>query len=183
MTTETDTDARAWIGSLAAYNAGRLVGAWIDLDGKDAEDVAEEAREAMRPQIAGWMGEAEAFDEIWIFDHEGLGGLVRGECNVGEAVAAAEVLGGLYGNVDAFRAYCENLGPTNIDLATVADDFEEAYQGEYATMADFAEELLNDTGDLAKMPESLRYYFDYEAYGRDLVGDYYHTGGYVFRNI
>lgn len=77
------------------------------------------------------------------------------------------------------------MGPSNIDLDSVADDFAEAYQGEYATMADFAEELLDDTGALAPMPESLRPYFDYESYGRDLVlgGDYYHAGGYVFRSL
>ena len=187
MTTQTGTGSRAWVGSLAAYNAGRLIGAWIDLDGKDAEDVAEEAREAMRPMIAGFMGEAQAFDEIWIFDHEGLGGLVSGECNVVEAVRAAEVLAEV-DDADAFRAYCEGLGPTNIDLDSVAEDFREAYAGEWSSMADYAEDLAEDTGSLADVPEHFRPYIDFESYGRDLVlgGDYWTAdapgGVYVFRS-
>jgi antirestriction protein len=41
--------------------------------------------------------------------------------------------------------------------------------------SDFAYQLLEDTGALNDMPENLRNYFDYKAYGRDLE-----LGGDVF---
>ncbi len=166
MVTMTDTGARAWIGSLAAYNAGRLVGAWIDLDGMDAEEAAEAAREAMRPQIAGWMDEAQAFDELNVFDHEGLAPFVRGECNVSEAVAAAEKLAEVEEHErDAFLAWAANEGnPATVEV----EDFRDAFMGEWDSLEDYARELLDESGALNAIPENLRAYFDFESYARDL---------------
>lgn len=187
--TNSSTEARVWVGSLAAYNAGRLVGAWIDLDGKDADDVAEEAREAMRPMIAGWMGEAEAFDELWVMDHEGIGELVNGECGIAEAVAAAEVMAIVHENAlaDEFSAYVANIGRQYIDIATVEDDFRSAYLGTFSSVEEYAEQYADETGMLDPIPENLRGYFDFRAFGRDLVlgGDiwYDEASGAVFSNI
>lgn len=42
---------------------------------------------------------------------------------------------------------------------------------------------MEDNGLLNEVPESLRVYFDYEAYARDLFSDgYVFHDGYVFRN-
>ena len=180
----TATEPRAWIGSLAAYNAGRLVGAWIDLDGKDAEDVTVEAQSAMRPMIAGWMGEAQAFDEIQAFDIEGLAPFVRGECSVQEACAAAAKIAEVEDHErDAFLAYAANEGnPASVDV----DDFRDAYAGEYGSIEDYADEILAESGMLDAIPENLRSYFDVAAWARDLVigGDVYTVsapgGVYVF---
>ena len=43
----------------------------------------------------------------------------------------------------------------------------EDYAGEYRSAADFAEELYDDTG--AAIPESLRYYIDWQALARDMA--------------
>lgn len=174
MVTMTDEKVtRAWIGSLAAYNAGRLVGAWIDLDGLDAEEVTEAAREAMRPQIAGWMDEAQAFDELNVFDHEGLAPFVRGECSVWEACAAADKLASVDDSERvAFLAYATNEGdPSLVDV----DDFRDAFMGEWDSLEAYATECLIDSGALNVIPENLRIYFDFESYARDLrlSGDVY----------
>jgi len=60
----------------------------------------------------------------------------------------------------------------------------EAYQGEFRSMQEFAEQLVDDTGMLDQVPENLRYYFDYAAFARDLElgGDYRFCSGYVFDN-
>lgn len=186
MATMTTTEPRAWVGSLAAYNSGRLVGAWIDLDGKDADDVTTEAIEAMRPMIAGWMDEAQAFDEIWVFDHEGLAPFVRGECNVSAAVAAAVKLAEVddESEREAFLAWAANEGnPATVEV----DDFRDAFMGEWDSVEAYAEEFLADTGTLDSIPENLRPYFNVEAFARDLVlgGDVYTVrtsrgGVYVF---
>ena len=182
MTTITATEnPRVWVGSLAGYNAGSLIGAWVDLTGKTAAEVWDEARELMRPQIAGWMSEAEAFDECTCPCTYTLAGLVDGECSIEEAVAAAELIDSLpaWVPVDALTAYMSYLGIDVEDF--LLSEFEDAYQGEYSSEQDYAEELLNETGMLDVMPENLRNYFDYEAFTHDLFTDgHTFTDGYVF---
>lgn len=81
--------------------------------------------------------------------------------------------------------YCQNHHITEPDIDTLGEA-EESYQGEWNSMKDFAENLIHECDMLADMPENLRFYFDYEAYARDLVysGDYwFHEDGYVFRNL
>ena len=182
MTTITATDnPRVWVGSLAGYNAGRLIGAWVDLTNKSAAEVWEEARELMRPQIAGWMSENEAFDECTCMDTDGLAGLVHGECSIEEAVAAAELIGSLpsWVPLSALTAYVSDLG---IDVEGFSlSEFEDAYRGKYSSPQDYAEELVAETGMLDAMPEHLRNYFDLAAFTRDLFMDgHTFTDGYVF---
>ena len=172
MSTTTDctaTECRIYVASLSDYNAGRLHGAWIDLD--DCAGVGDiwDAINAMlaKSREAGaeeWaihdyeglpdMGENPDFEDLWVF-YEALG--EHGE---------------------AWGEYVEYIG---VGYATV-EGFEEAYVGAYDSEKDFAEQLVDDLGYLDEIPEHLRYYFDYEAFARDLfIGDYHMTeGGYVF---
>ena len=182
MTTITATDnPRVWVGSLAGYNAGRLIGAWVDLTNKSAAEVWEEARELMRPQIAGWMTENEAFDECMCMDTDNLAGLVHGECSILEAVAAAELIDSLPSWVPlaAMTAYMSDLGIDVEDF--LLSEFEDAYRGEYSSEQDYAEEFVAETGGLDAMPEHLRRYFDLAAFTRDLFMDgFTFTDGHVF---
>ena len=43
QTATTATRRAIWIGSLADYNAGNLLGEWVDVDGKDADELQTEA--------------------------------------------------------------------------------------------------------------------------------------------
>ena len=52
------------------------------------------------------------------------------------------------------------------DLAEARAAFED-YAGEFHSAADFVEELHDDTG--TQIPESLRYYIDWEALARDMA--------------
>lgn len=58
-------------------------------------------------------------------------------------------------------------------LSHFGDDLEQAraafedYAGEYRSAADFTEQLHEDTG--TEIPESLRYYIDWQALARDMV--------------
>lgn len=69
---------------------------------------------------------------------------------------------------DAFRLYVEDVCYAGQDVFDMVSSFEEAYRGEYDSKEDFARELLDETGELEAIPENLRWYFDYEAYARDL---------------
>lgn len=165
---ESGAECRAWIGSLAAYNAGRLVGVWVDLDGKDEEEATAEAIAAMRPQVAGSMDEADAFGELHVFDHEGIGLLVTGECSIGEAVRAAGIIGQVEeGEREAFAAYVRDIGREHVDEDTL-EAFRNAFLGEYESLEDFAREYVDYVGLLDRVPDAVRTYFDYAAFGRDL---------------
>jgi antirestriction protein len=81
--------------------------------------------------------------------------------------------------------YCENHHITKPTIETL-EEVEEAYCGEWNSMKDYAMHIVEECGMLDQMPDNLRHYFDYEAYGRDLVysGDYwFHEDGYVFRSL
>ncbi len=64
----TDTAPHVWIGCLACYNAGCLVGDWFD---------AVTADEVTTYDIHGAHSRADSHDELWVFDHENIP--VRGE--------------------------------------------------------------------------------------------------------
>lgn len=89
------------------------------------------------------------------------------------------------GDEDVIRIYCNNLHITHkdIDMDTIKD-VEEAYCGEYRNGREFAEQLVDETGMLSNVPDNFRFYFDYEAFGRDLfMSDYWIEDGHVFRNL
>lgn len=78
---------------------------------------------------------------------------------------------------EVIEAYFDNCGVS--DLEAVSD----AYQGSWGSDEDFAYDLLDQCGDLAQMPENLRFYFDYEKFARDLMmSDYFSSNGHYFRN-
>lgn len=65
----------------------------------------------------------------------------------------------------AFTAFLEY---ENFDDAQeAAEAFQDQYAGTYDSLAQWAEELSEETGLLDSMPRNLRAYFDFEAYGRD----------------
>lgn len=65
------------------------------------------------------------------------------------------------------------------------EECKDAFAGEFRNAADLAEYICDDLGTLDEMPENLRPYFDYDAYGRDLIlgGDFWQSGEYFFRSI
>lgn len=70
------------------------------------------------------------------------------------------------------------------DFETLYDEFIDCYYGEHENATEYAEYYVDETGLLDSIPENLRYYFDYEKYGRDMEfgGDVICLDGYVFRN-
>ena len=79
----------------------------------------------------------------------------------------------------AVAAFIDWRGDFNVD------DFRDAYMGQYDSEEAFAEQLVDDCGMLADVPENVARYFDMEAFARDLfMGDYYmDDGGYVFASF
>lgn len=84
----------------------------------------------------------------------------------------------------ALMAWVDNA-PTYYLWENWADwlsDFEDAYQGEWASEQEFADQLADDT-ITADLPEVAQIYFDYQKFARDLfLGDYWASNGYIFRS-
>jgi len=127
-------------------------------------------------------GDLTSSAEEWaIHDYEGFGDLNIGEYESFDTIADLAALIEEHG--PAYAAYAGNVG---LDYAN-AEDFEEAYNGEWRSEEEFGERLVEDLG-IIEDGSTLAMYFDYEKFARDLfMGDYYSVDGgigvYVFRSI
>jgi antirestriction protein len=147
-------EIRIYMACLAAYNNGYLHGRWIDATiGEDA--IWTEIKEML---AASPIEDAE---EHALHDYEGFEGLRLSEYEgVSEIVEKAEFIEE-HGKLGALVA--EHFGGSVEEAKDALDD---AYAGPYNSLADFAEEMTEQSG--AEIPESLRHYIDYEAMGRDM---------------
>ena len=158
---------RIYVASLSDYNAGRLHGAWLDATA-EYEDLATSVGHmlALSP---------EPIAEEWaIHDYENFGGLRLSEY---EPLSIVSIIGqGIAEHGPAFAAWADIVEKDPDQLS----QFEDAYQGEWASIVDYAENLVDDLGidaELDRHFDSLRPYIkvDCEALARDmeLSGDYY----------
>ncbi len=145
-------EIRIYVACLAAYKNGYLHGRWIDAtNGEDA--IWDEINEVLKtPPIP----EAE---EHSIHDYEGFEGLSISEYEGIESVCEKASFIEEHGRLGA--EVVEHFG----DLETAKKSLEEDYAGVYKSLAEFAEELTEQTTEI---PQSLQYYIDYDRMARDL---------------
>lgn len=144
--------ARVYVGTYAKYNNGNLAGKWLDLEDFADRDAFYEACKELHKD--------ESDPELMFQDYEGFPKGFYCESNVPEALWSwleldehdRELLAVYQDAVD---------GDADIEAAR------EAFAGKYDSEADWAADFLEETGELQSIPESLRNYFDYEAYARD----------------
>lgn len=151
----TDNTPRIWIGSLAAYNAGDLIGDWFD-----AIDAPTDSREWVDAMVSRGIVTAPAWsklpdlvaqqhEEIWVFDHEGFGAWLKGECSPATAQELAELIDSLGDDADAAGAYLSDyLGGSASDFSE--SDFRDHYRGEYDSESEYADEIIEDRLDHLK---------------------------------
>ena len=143
---------RIYVACLAAYNNGRLHGRWIDAD-QDTDNIQIQINEMLAaspiPLAEEWA----------IHDHEGFEGAIIEEyssilriVDLATFIAEHGELGG---------KLLQHFGG-DFDDATAA--FEE-YAGEHKSLADFAQDLTEETTEI---PENLANYIDYQAIARDM---------------
>lgn len=156
-----DTDhPRIYVACLASYVSGVLFGTWIDAT-QDADAIREEIKAmlAASPEPGA--------EEHAIHDHSGFCGIRIGEYESIDTITELAQLALEHGRLGA-EVY-EYMG----SVEDARRMHEEDYQGAWRSLADWAESFMEDTGGLDGMPENLRCYFDYKAFGRDaeLGGD------------
>lgn len=166
---------RVWVGCLACYNGGHLVGEWTA-----AADAADLTPEDIHRHPT-------SHEELWCFDLTGFPS-GTGEMSPSSAVPWGE----LYEEVgeaqwDALLAWVETgCYVADADGLPCVSDFEDAYQGEWDSFDDYAVQLAEDIGLTDGRPEEAQRYFDWDSWTRDLafdctVADAPHGGVYVFQ--
>lgn len=147
------TTPAIYVACLAAYNNGKLHGAWINAD-QSAEAIYAEIREMLKSS-------PEPMAEEWaIHDYEGFGSIRLSEWESIELVADMGQFINEYGDlgIELLSHFCG-------DIREARSALEDNYCGEFRSLADFAQEITEET---TKIPENLAYYIDYEAMARDM---------------
>jgi antirestriction protein len=165
-------EIKIYVANLGKYNEGSLVGEWFTLPVD-----FEEMREA--------IGLNEQYDEYAIHDYQAPNGISINEyTSLGELNEIAE-------RIDALDKYEQNdleLILESGHCSETGEALDILSNGDYriwhncSSMEDVAFAMVEEYGYLNDVPENLRYYFDYEKFGRDLAieGSYYYVGDSLY---
>ena len=162
---------KIYVGTYYKYNCGSIEGAWLDLDDYSS---AEEFYEACYQ-----LHSDEQDPELMFQDWDGIPERIADECmDVKELYEYREMLERV-SDAEAFEVFVGYYGSADVRA------FEDAYEGEWDSERAFAENLIDDCySNELKAMGSLSYYFDYDAFTRDLfMGEYTYEDGYVFRCV
>lgn len=154
----TTEQPRIYAACLAAYNNGILHGAWID-----AAQEPWALYDAVRVMLAA--SPIEGAEEWAIHDYEGFGGIRIAEYAGLERVSELAAFIAAHGEIGAAL-----LDYYSGDLDEARETLADRHLGAYASLADYVQELTEET---TAIPQTLRYYIDWQAMARDaeLSGD------------
>ena len=139
---------RVYVADLAAYSAGSLKGAWVNLAGLDEDEM----REAFETAANG--------NEWAIHDYE-LAGIRISEYPNLEKLA--ETVEGIKEHGNAYIAYRHHVDEADASL----NHFEDCYRGTCDSPAEYFENLEEDCGGLEDIPERFRNYINWESMAED----------------
>lgn len=145
-------EIRIYVADLAAYNSGYLHGVWIDAT-LEITDIQDEINKML---AASPVADAE---EYAIHDYEGFEGYRLGE------YAGIETAHDIAEFIEEFPEFGGALLNhfSSIDEARKAA--EEDYCGCHLSLADYAQELTEET---SQIPQHLVHYIDYDRMARDM---------------
>lgn len=163
---------RVFITNLGKYNEGELIGKWLDLPCEDTEEELASIGVSDEPDEKG-----NYYEEYFITDYENDYGYKVGEYDsLDDLNEIAEELE----NLDEYDKEIVNAFIEN--GSNVEEALERFRDGDYmlfsncSDMTDVAYQYIEETGLLDGVPEILKNYFDYEAYGRDMS----YEGTFIF---
>jgi antirestriction protein len=156
-----------YVGTYEKYNSGSLQGEWVDLTQFSNND-----------EFLTYCAELhndEKDPEFMFQDFEGFPRSFYSESNLNDDVWQFIEIIQDEDKAQALTDYLEN--------GNSIDNFEDDYCGQYDSEELYGEEIFDECY-LHDVPESIRYYIDYEKFTRDLfISDYWRSeNGHVFRN-
>lgn len=163
----TDTAPRIYVACLAAYNAGRLHGRWIDA-AQDADAIHAEVHAMLA------ASPVPGAEECAIHDYEGFAGIRIGEYDSIETVAKLAALLDEHGA--AIAAFYDNQpGYWDDNLDDIEPAFQDAYCGEWESERAYAEDYAESTGALQEDARWPYDHIDWDDATEDLMQDYWST--------
>jgi len=147
-----------YVACLASYNNGILYGEWIDVT-QSEDDVKADIQAMLK------NSPVEDAEEYAIHDYEGFGNLRLSEYeSIATVVVYAEFI---VEHGELGQALLADYG-----LEEAERMISDCYQGCFDSEVDFARELFEECYGNA-IPEGLMFYFDVEAFARDMFIDHY----------
>lgn len=161
------SEPRLYVGTYAKYNNGSIQGEWLNLDDYSDPDAFYEACSALH---------ADEDDPEFMFqDFEGFPKSLYSESGgIAEIYEYLDAVNNSHLSQEVFDA--------GIDLDIPLDKIEEAYEGEYKSDEDFAQELAESCGLLDKEDRWPYTCIDWEWAARELMFDYCECNGHYFSN-
>jgi antirestriction protein len=148
-----DIDAKIYVACLAAYNNGILHGAWIDAS-QDADEIRAEITAMLAKSPIPHAG------EYAIHDYEGFEGIRIEEYTGIDQIAEIVEFLSEYGKLGA--AVAAYFGD---DLEDARRALDERYNGCFASLSDFAQDITEQT---MTIPKQLAFYIDWQKMARDM---------------
>lgn len=166
----TTTAPSIYVGTYAKYASGSIQGAWISLEGHDADSF----REACL-----YLHADEQDPELMFQDFEGFPKDFYSECSLPETlwewIACSE------NDRELWEAYADAVGYPIEE--TTLEQAQNAYCGEFESVEDFAEQTCEDCENLSSLPDFLRACIDWEAvWNSALRFDFANSGNFFFRS-
>lgn len=164
---------KIYVTNLGKYNEGFLIGKWLELPAteEEIEKTLEEIGISDEPDENGMY-----YEEYFITDYEtDMDGLKVSEySNIDDLNELAETIDDLDEDEKEIVNAIMGEGYSLEDAINKKDDV--MIYSNCSNMTEVAEEYAEQVGLLESIPEELRYYFDFEAYGRDMEIE----GNFVF---
>lgn len=151
---------RIYVASLADYNAGRLLGRWINAD-QPIEDIYAEVNEMLKES-------KELIAEEWaIHDYEHFGTLQL--CEFSDLASIAELTSLMREHGPVIPELVSYLGGLS-ELDQARHYMEYCHRGAFDSLADYAQDLIEDcyADSLKALPDFIRYHIDFDGIGRDI---------------
>jgi len=178
-----------FVSDYASYNEGAICGAWFLLDDFTSLDEFNE-------KISEFFKELDKVapldfhtprEEIMFQDWQSIPDFLIGESFIHDGIFTwVNFISESSDNADLFQAYLDIIGePNDIDdfISDIQDKFlvnlaDIEYHG--SDEEKFGLYFAEDLGGI-EIPENIAFYFDYEAFGQDLlINDYCSSDGFIF---
>ncbi|GAB3830131.1 antirestriction protein ArdA [Kribbella italica] len=163
------SDAMVWVGCLACYNGGDLVGEWFDAGDAPTETTGENEFDARVKVPSEHI--TEAHEELWVMDTDGMP--ESREMSPDEANRIGAFLNEIESHdrltTEAVRMYAQWAGVAFVDVDLRRCD--DAYRGEWDSEVDFAQDYADDFLD-REQPWPLNH-IDWDAATEDFMQDYW----------